>query len=195
MWWERMRDDLKAALQARWEDSLGERAAIHPHSPVPLLDQLLAPFRSETSELEDSPTLVQTARNPTALGDREKMISQIPPKIEADPARTARTRSAQRSSDLVKHQNQRVELWGFEPQTPSMRAKRSRVHIDAARVACGRSSTKGAMGGRPGRTSGWANHQRRAAMLWQPNCQRLWWPSRCAWPIACCPAGTGQCAA
>ena len=29
----RMRDDLKAALQARWEDSLRCRATISPHSP------------------------------------------------------------------------------------------------------------------------------------------------------------------
>ena len=43
---DRMRDDLKHALQARWEDSLRDRAAIHPHSPVPLLDELLAPLRA-----------------------------------------------------------------------------------------------------------------------------------------------------
>jgi len=42
----RMRDDLKAALQARWEDSLRTRAGLSPHSPVPLLDKLLAPFRA-----------------------------------------------------------------------------------------------------------------------------------------------------
>jgi hypothetical protein len=42
---ERMRDELTAALQARWEDSLRERAALDPYSPVPLLDNLLAPFR------------------------------------------------------------------------------------------------------------------------------------------------------
>jgi integrase len=43
---QRMREDLTTALQARWEQSLQERAAIHPHSPVPLLDDLLAPFRN-----------------------------------------------------------------------------------------------------------------------------------------------------
>lgn len=42
----RMHDDLKHTLQARWEDSLRERAAIDPHSPVPLLDNLLAPLRA-----------------------------------------------------------------------------------------------------------------------------------------------------
>jgi hypothetical protein len=46
---DRMRDDLKAALQHRWEDSLSARAALHQHSPVPLLDDLLAPFRPETT--------------------------------------------------------------------------------------------------------------------------------------------------
>jgi hypothetical protein len=42
----RMREDLTAALQARWEESLCGRAAIDPRSPVPLLDKLLAPFRA-----------------------------------------------------------------------------------------------------------------------------------------------------
>jgi hypothetical protein len=42
---DRMRDDLKYVLQARWEDSLHDRA-IAPRSPVPLLDGLLAPLRA-----------------------------------------------------------------------------------------------------------------------------------------------------
>ena len=42
---QRMRDELTAALQAQWEESLRERVAINPHSPVPLLDNLLAPYR------------------------------------------------------------------------------------------------------------------------------------------------------
>jgi hypothetical protein len=46
---QRMREELLAALQARWEGSLRERAGIDPHSPVPLLDRLLAPFRDRTS--------------------------------------------------------------------------------------------------------------------------------------------------
>src|ERR1700683_98288 len=54
----RMRDELKDALQARWEESLRARAALSQRSPVPLLDSLLA--------REDE--------------KREKMISQIPPK-------------------------------------------------------------------------------------------------------------------
>jgi len=43
---QRMREDLTAALQARWEDSLRERAAIDPNSPVLLLDNLLTPFQA-----------------------------------------------------------------------------------------------------------------------------------------------------
>ena len=42
-----MRDELTDALQARWEESLRERAAIVPHSPVPLLDGLLAAHREQ----------------------------------------------------------------------------------------------------------------------------------------------------
>ncbi len=38
---DRMRDDLRHALQTRWEDSLRARATIAPRSPVPLLDELL----------------------------------------------------------------------------------------------------------------------------------------------------------
>jgi integrase len=43
---DRMRAQLNQALQARWEDSLRRRAVLSPHSPVPLLDGLLAPYRA-----------------------------------------------------------------------------------------------------------------------------------------------------
>ena len=36
------REELKAALQARWEQSLRQRAALSPASAVPLLNRLLA---------------------------------------------------------------------------------------------------------------------------------------------------------
>ena len=62
---QRMRDELTAHLQARWEESLRERAAIDPHSTVPLLDTLLAPFRTEPA--------------------RENTISQIPPNTATAP--------------------------------------------------------------------------------------------------------------
>jgi integrase len=47
---DRMRDALVQALQARWEESLRARAAIRPHSPAPLLDELLAPHRRRQAD-------------------------------------------------------------------------------------------------------------------------------------------------
>jgi hypothetical protein len=40
-----MREELKAALQARWEESLRQRAALSPVSAVQLLNRLLAGIR------------------------------------------------------------------------------------------------------------------------------------------------------
>jgi hypothetical protein len=40
-----MREELKAALQARWEDSLRQRARLAEGSAVPLLGKLLAGVR------------------------------------------------------------------------------------------------------------------------------------------------------
>jgi hypothetical protein len=37
-----MREELKAALQTRWEESLRQRVALSPVSTVPLLNRLLA---------------------------------------------------------------------------------------------------------------------------------------------------------
>jgi hypothetical protein len=59
---DRMRDDLTKALQARWDESLRQRAALSPHSPVPLLDHLLAQAN---------------AAAPGSTGSRDS--SQIPP--------------------------------------------------------------------------------------------------------------------
>ena len=86
----RMRDDLTAALQARWEESLSDRAAINPHSPVPLLDELLAPLRGEINESADSAALRHRPHQPPTPGDREKMISQIPPKSAKGPTQPTR---------------------------------------------------------------------------------------------------------
>jgi integrase len=58
---DRMRDELKDALQARWESSLKERFALAPYSMVPVLDSLLAPLRE------------------TGPGDGRNRASQIPP--------------------------------------------------------------------------------------------------------------------
>ncbi len=84
---DRMRDDLTAALQARWEDSLRERAALYPRSSLPLLDELLARIRAAKLPAPARPRGLRhepmtpdlTSRN------REKMISQIPPNHPAAP--------------------------------------------------------------------------------------------------------------
>jgi hypothetical protein len=70
---DRMRAQLTAALQVRWEDSLRARKAIHPRSPVPLLDELL-----------NAKTPSATVHTLTARGDT---ASQIPPKKGAGPIR------------------------------------------------------------------------------------------------------------
>ncbi len=49
-----------AGLQKRWEGSLRDRAAIDPHSPVPLLDELLKPYREGTA-VNDPPKLPHPA--------------------------------------------------------------------------------------------------------------------------------------
>jgi hypothetical protein len=74
-----MRDDLKHALQVRWEESLRARAAINAHSPVPLLDEFLASFRDRGHQKSEPAAPCDTVKQPTTPGDREKMISQIPP--------------------------------------------------------------------------------------------------------------------
>ncbi len=60
-----MRTELKQALQTRWEQSLRARAAIAPHSLVPLLDALLAPYRQIPSKTRSqiSPSMKGAQRN------------------------------------------------------------------------------------------------------------------------------------
>ena len=68
-----MREKLTAALQARWEESLRQRAAIDPHSPVPLLDNLLAPFREgglRGGQPRPAIPAAQRAAGPRARGTR-----------------------------------------------------------------------------------------------------------------------------
>jgi hypothetical protein len=100
----RMRDDLTAALQSRWEESLSDRAAIHPRSPVPLLHELLAPLRGEIHESADPATSRRTPQQPPTQGDREKLISQIPPNHPKGPTQPTRVEPALRASDLAKYQ-------------------------------------------------------------------------------------------
>jgi hypothetical protein len=83
---DRMRDDLKAALQARWQESLRDRAALNPHSPVPLLDELLAPIRAQDHQAPHPASLRVITQEPTTPPITPKMISQIPP---SHPARAS----------------------------------------------------------------------------------------------------------
>jgi hypothetical protein len=81
---ERMRAELTQGLQARWEESLKERAALNPRSPVPLLDELLAAQAAQAADNTETahPTTPrQTCRQRPAPRNREKMISHFPPKL------------------------------------------------------------------------------------------------------------------
>lgn len=90
-----MRTDLLNALTRRWETSLRERATLHPHSPVPTLDGLLAPYREQPQRTR-----------PT------KIVSKKSPKNEEAPPSTEEGRA----SDLV-------GVAGFEPTASSSRRK------------------------------------------------------------------------
>jgi hypothetical protein len=54
------------ALQARWERSLSERAGISPHSPVPVLDRLLKPYRDGTKKAH-IPFVSQMIKSPLRM--------------------------------------------------------------------------------------------------------------------------------
>jgi hypothetical protein len=120
---DRMRDDLEHALQARWEESLLARAAIDTRSPVPLVDELLAPLRYRDRPESEPAAPRETVKQLATPGDREKMISKIPPNHAGSPSRGTRLGPKERVPDEVRDQIQRVELRGFEPLTPSMRSK------------------------------------------------------------------------
>ncbi|MGP3914386.1 tyrosine-type recombinase/integrase [Nonomuraea sp. 10N515B] len=63
---EGMRQQLKDALQARWERSLAERAAISLHSPVPALERLLKPYRDGTKKVH-IPSVSQMIKSPLRM--------------------------------------------------------------------------------------------------------------------------------
>jgi hypothetical protein len=96
---ERMRDDLKHALQARWEESLSARAATDTHSSVPLLDELLASFRDGCRPESEPAALHETDKQPKTPGDRDKMISHTPPNHAESPSRGTRLGLKERPSD------------------------------------------------------------------------------------------------
>jgi hypothetical protein len=80
-----MRENLTAALQARWETSLRDLAAFDPHSPVPLLDNLLAPYRGARQDAADhrAPGSPWPDRRARAKPGR---TSRIPPNMETAPS-------------------------------------------------------------------------------------------------------------
>ncbi len=114
----RMRDDLKHALQARWEDSLRDRAAVHPRSPVPLLNELLRPLRGTNHESADQMTPRERPQQRPALGDREKMISQIPPKSAERPILAIRGELELTASDLARYQESESGAKGTRTPDP-----------------------------------------------------------------------------
>ena len=69
----RMREALTAGLQQLWETSLRYRARIAPHSPVGVLDALLAPFREPANKIRShsAPKIGhRNAGSPGRLTDR-----------------------------------------------------------------------------------------------------------------------------
>jgi hypothetical protein len=104
---DRMRDDLRAALQARWNDSLRARAAKHPYSPVPLLDEFLAPHRGQAPQAHPAIPRITQHDAPTPEG-REKMISQIPPNHPEGPTLPSRMRPAK---ELLTWSKTKIIAW------------------------------------------------------------------------------------
>ena len=70
---DRMREALAQALQARWEDSLRARAAIRPHSSVPLLDRLLAPHRRHQADADNASGTVRHLATRTTPGRQREV--------------------------------------------------------------------------------------------------------------------------
>ena len=111
---DRMRDELKHALQTRWEDSLSARTAINPHSPLPLLDELLA------AEVTD--------RNQATPGSREKTISQFPPKSAARATLAIKGEPELRPSDLARYLKSESGAKGTRTPDPVLANNRHHVH-------------------------------------------------------------------
>jgi integrase len=182
---DRMRDELRQVLQARWEDSLRARAGIDPHSPVPLLDELLAPFRAKIEDQAEQAAPRVTQQDPTIPRNREKLISQVPPRQPKGPSPATKVEPIRRASDLARHQDQRVELRGFEPLIPSMRTKRSLFISVAFRAARWGLPARGVAGAAAGEPAIWMPGKVHAGLVarWlSPPPGRLrWWPV--AWQL------------
>jgi hypothetical protein len=66
MYPNQVREELKRALQARWEAALDQRLALHPRSPVAILDELLAARAGHTTE-DDLPNISHKGGDPILL--------------------------------------------------------------------------------------------------------------------------------
>ena len=85
---ERMRDTLIQALQARWDDSLRARAAIRGHSPIPLLDEMLAPYCRDQADTGTANGTVRHLTTRITPGRQGEVDLPIPPKQPDSPIRT-----------------------------------------------------------------------------------------------------------
>jgi hypothetical protein len=118
---DRMRQELTAALQARWEDALRARAAISPHSPLPLLDELLLPYRpGENTRPAVAPTYPSTHATRPA-----KTISQISPKSRGDEMQQAERTRAKMPLTWPNSNCLRVGMAGFEPAASCSQSRRA----------------------------------------------------------------------
>ena len=95
---ERMRAELTQALQARWEESLKERAALNKRSPVPLLNELLA------QAAENKETAHPTTDVPTPPGTEEQGEDDLPfpPNPPRTPFKATKMKGTRGASDLVR---------------------------------------------------------------------------------------------
>ena len=122
---------MSAPLEARWEDSLHDRAAIAPRSPVPLLDELLAPLRATAQSSASQAAPGETSRHQPSPGDREKMISQIPPSRPGRPARPTlaiRGEPELTASDLARYLKTGSGAKGTRTPDPLLANNRHAVH-------------------------------------------------------------------
>lgn len=80
---DRMREELRDALQKRWAESLRARVALSLTSAVPALDTLLAPIRDQAAEAGQDRS--QRRTGDPSPGERQ-LTSQIPPSDGSEPA-------------------------------------------------------------------------------------------------------------
>jgi hypothetical protein len=110
----RMRAELKAALQGRWEDSLRQRAALSPVSAVPLLDRLLAGIRPASKPVR--------SRLAPKIGHRERRNAngRLPDEVRAAVLWSERLNVNRRTLRLKPSCH--VD---YEPRPPAFQAGRS----------------------------------------------------------------------